>query len=237
MPRNQEQNALVREARRKQILSAALSVYIRLGYHGADMDSVSEEAGLAKGLVYYYYKTKRTLFTELFTFMFDKGSEFSDALLEEAKGMEPVRQLMHYAYGMFCAGNDHPHMMQFYLRAPFDAVYVFGSERWAKGAGQSNALREAVAGIIEKGIEQGVIPPTNASAAANSFWTVFVANLFNYAKLIMGTKETHQNTAEVFHESVRFCFQGLGIRRDIWTYCLESVVNEKPEGSAAYEGL
>ena len=52
MPRNPEKNALVREARRKQILDAALTVYIRFGFHGTDMDAVAKEAQLAKGLIY-----------------------------------------------------------------------------------------------------------------------------------------------------------------------------------------
>ena len=237
MSRNPEQNSLVRETRRKQILSAALSMYIRYGYHGSDMDAMAEEAQLAKGLVYYYYKTKRELFVELFTLMFDKGSAFSDALLDKSEGMESVRQLMYYTRGMFYANSNHPRMMQFFLRSPFDAVVVFGPERWAKGARQSNVHRDAVTRIILKGIEQGSIQPVNASNAANSFWTVFVANLFNYGKLIVGTQEPVEDTAELFQEAVRFCFQGLGIRRDIWMPYLESVITENQEGEPVYEGL
>jgi len=81
LPRNPEKNAEVRESRKKQILSATLSVYIRFGYHGADMDIVAKEAGLAKGLVYYYYKTKQELFAELYTQMFNDGYSFAETLL------------------------------------------------------------------------------------------------------------------------------------------------------------
>jgi AcrR family transcriptional regulator len=218
-------------------LSAALSVYIRRGYHGADMDAVAEEARMAKGLVYYYYKTKQDLFTELFTLMFDKGSAFSDALLKHAEGMEPVRLLMAYTYGMFRASRGHPRMMQFFLRAPFDAAAVFGPERWRNTARQSRAHREAVAGIIRQGIEEGSIPPVNASGAANSFWSVFVANLFDYAKLMAGTQELPENVAEAFQEAIRFCFQGLGVDRGVWVPCLESVVGAEQEGGPVYEGL
>jgi len=38
MSRSPEKDALVRETRRKQILDAALTVYIRFGFHGTDMD-------------------------------------------------------------------------------------------------------------------------------------------------------------------------------------------------------
>ena len=53
-PRRKELNEQIRESRRLQLLDAALTVYVRHGYNGADMDAVATEAGLAKGLVYYY---------------------------------------------------------------------------------------------------------------------------------------------------------------------------------------
>lgn len=237
MSRNPEKNAQIREARKQQILDAALSVYIRYGYHGCDMDIVAKEAQLAKGLLYYYYKTKRELFTELFTMMFDKGFLLSNELLNNADETEPIELLMRYAYGMFEANRSGPRMMQFFLRAPFDAYAVFGPDQWNKGMLQSKMHREAVTNIIEKGIEQGVIPTVNASNAANSFWSVFVANLFEYSKLIIGTQETIKIEVGIFREVVRFCFQGLGIDYVIWNTCLENILGENEKGDHSHESL
>lgn len=237
MPRSSEKNAQVRETRKRQILDAALSVYIRYGYHGCDMDLVADEAQLAKGLLYYYYKTKRELFTELFAMMFDKGVSLSNELLDNADETEPIELLMRYAYGMFEANRSGPRMMQFFLRAPFDAYAVFDPDQWDKGMLQSKMHRETVTKIIEKGIEQGVIPVVNASNAANSFWSVFVANLFEYSKLIMGTQETIKNEVGIFREVVRFCFQGLGIDYVIWNSCLENILRENEIGDYPHESL
>lgn len=237
MSRNPEKNALVRETRRKQILDAALTVYIRFGFHGTDMDAVAEEAQLAKGLLYYYYKTKKDLFAELYTWMFNEAYSFSAALLENAEGLNPVEQLMYYAYGMFGANKDKPRMMQFSIRVPFDAYAIFGPEGWKDGAQKSNMHRKALTSIIEMGITQGVIPDTNPSSAANSFWTVFVANLFEYSKLITGAQEPLENEAAILRNVVRFCFQGLGIEYALWNSCLEKVVAENQEGGPVYEGL
>lgn len=237
MPRSSEKNAQVREARKQQILDAALSVYIRYGYHGCDMDIVAEEAQLAKGLLYYYYKTKKELFTELFVMMFDKGFTLSNELLNNADEAEPVELLMRYAYGMFEANRSGPRMMQFFLRAPFDAYAIFGSEQWGKGMLQSKMHREAVTNIIEQGIAQGVIPAVNACNAANSFWSVFVANLFEYSKLIMGTQDVITNEIGIFREIVRFCFQGLGIEYVVWNSCLENILGGSEKGGCTHEGL
>jgi AcrR family transcriptional regulator len=46
------------ETRREQILEAATSVFARLGVHTARMDDIVEEAGLSKGAVYWYFKSK-----------------------------------------------------------------------------------------------------------------------------------------------------------------------------------
>ena len=60
--------------------------------------------------------------------MFNEAYSFSTALLENAEGLNPVEQLMYYAYGIFGANRDHPRMMQFNIRIPFDAYAVFGPE-------------------------------------------------------------------------------------------------------------
>lgn len=237
MPRNPEMNAMVREERRKQILDAALTVYTRFGYHGTDMDAVAREAKLAKGLLYYYYKTKKDLFVELFTWMFDEGYRFSDTLLKKAEQAEPVEQLMHYVFGMFGANRKNRRMMQFFFRAPFDAYAVFGTNPWKDGAEKSDMHRKALAKLIEMGMANGTIPPADPSRSANSFWSVFVANTFEYSKLMTGTQESQDHDADILREVVRFCFQGLGVDNNIWNSCLKNLIVGHPKGDCDHEGL
>lgn len=227
MGKNQEKNALVREARKRQILTATLSVYVRYGYHGTDMDIVADEAQLAKGLIYYYYKTKKDLFIELYSWMFEEGYTFSNHLLTNEDGRNPIEQLMYYVYGIFGANKDNPLMMQFFIRVPFDAYAIFGPEKWKEGASKSDIHRKALTSMIENGISQGMIPATDPSRAANSFWSVFVANLFEYSKLITGSNTINQDDDSIaLKEIVQFCFQGLGIEYSLWNACLEKVIAE-----------
>ena len=236
MPRTPEKNAEVRESRKKQILDAALTVYIRFGYFGADMDVVAEEAGLAKGLVYYYYKTKKELFAALYLWMFTEGITLSTALLKNATDMNPVEQLMYYTYNIFMANRINPRMMQFFIRVPFDAYAIFGPEQWKEGAQKSDMHRKALTSIIECGIKQGLIPTTNPVYAAGSFWSVFVANVFEYSKLIAGTQIPQDNVLETFKNVVQFCFQGLGVEYTFWNACLERITAENQEGGQ-YESI
>ena len=51
----------VSEERRAQILEAATVVFAREGFLKARMDDVAEEAGLSKGTLYWYFKSKDEL--------------------------------------------------------------------------------------------------------------------------------------------------------------------------------
>jgi hypothetical protein len=138
---------------------------------------------------------------------------------------------------MFGENKDNPRMMQFNIRVPFDAYAIFGQNEWKDGVQKSDMHRKALASIIERGIAQGMIPETNPSGASNSFWSVFVANVFEYSKLIAGVQETPENEITVLREVVRFCFQGLGIEYDVWNSCLEKVIAENYKGGSAHEVL
>ena len=51
-----------REARRQQLVDAARKVFARLGYHGASVEDVIREAGVARGTFYNYFPSKRAVF-------------------------------------------------------------------------------------------------------------------------------------------------------------------------------
>jgi len=53
------------EARRAQILEAALRSFSEKGYHEATMDDLAREAGLSKGSLYWHFKSKAEVFAGL----------------------------------------------------------------------------------------------------------------------------------------------------------------------------
>ncbi|HPI78488.1 MAG TPA: helix-turn-helix domain-containing protein, partial [bacterium] len=54
------QSALVAE-RRKQIFEAAIKVFARKGYHAATVSEIAREAGLGKGTLYEYIRSKKEM--------------------------------------------------------------------------------------------------------------------------------------------------------------------------------
>src|SRR5690348_11463504 len=53
------------EARRTEILTAALDEFTARGFEGARLDDVAKRAGVAKGTIYLYFADKEALFQEL----------------------------------------------------------------------------------------------------------------------------------------------------------------------------
>ena len=238
-PRKKEQNEQLRETRRLQILDAALTVYVRFGYNGADMDAVSAQAGLAKGLVYYYYRTKQDLFREMFQWALEKSMEMSDGFFSSSLNKPPLERLVLYIWDIFQLTEKDARVIQFAMRMPFDAYAVFGPDQWREGITKSKLHQKSLEAIIQQAVDTGVIRPVRASHAANCFWSVFVSNLFSFTKMVgslnPGTEPVDANQRlERVREISTFCFQGLGLEYEAWGKYLEKLVIE---GGQHDEGL
>lgn len=66
----------VSEVRKNQILDAATDVFIREGLHKARVDDIAAEAGLSKGALYWYFKSKDEIVIAILDKLFE--GEFSD---------------------------------------------------------------------------------------------------------------------------------------------------------------
>ena len=53
--------------RRRQILDAAIRVFARQGFHSCRVSDIADEAGVAYGLVYHYFRSKEQVLNELFS--------------------------------------------------------------------------------------------------------------------------------------------------------------------------
>lgn len=54
--------AAQKEARPREIVDAALAIFAKDGFAGTRLDDVAEMAGISKGTIYLYFKTKEDLF-------------------------------------------------------------------------------------------------------------------------------------------------------------------------------
>lgn len=114
------------EARRQAILSAALDVFSRHGFATARLDDVAAKAGIAKGTLYLYFKSKEALFEELIrsrvTPLFDN--------LERIGGTAPPAELIARFFELFrteVLGTERKLLLQLLISegAHFPAIAEF----------------------------------------------------------------------------------------------------------------
>jgi len=75
---------VVTEFRTAGILEAARKVFAKEGFNEATVDDIANEAGLAKGTVYLYYKSKREIYFAALKFGIE---QMYSALVEELKSV------------------------------------------------------------------------------------------------------------------------------------------------------
>ena len=68
---------------RQQILTSAMTCFMRKGYHRATMDDIVVESGLSKGTLYWYFKSKKELFLALIQSVLEPIGQSWDSLIEE----------------------------------------------------------------------------------------------------------------------------------------------------------
>lgn len=64
-PRTSEQLEKVREKSRTRIMNAAIELFAKKGYHATSISNIAAKAGIAKGLMYHYFKSKSDLLDEI----------------------------------------------------------------------------------------------------------------------------------------------------------------------------
>lgn len=65
-PRTKEKFEEIREGKRRQILDAAIECFATTGYHAVTISEMATHAGISKGLMYNYFKSKDELLKSIF---------------------------------------------------------------------------------------------------------------------------------------------------------------------------
>ena len=159
----------VSEIRRNQILDAATTVFVRLGFQHARMDDIVEESGLSKGTLYWYFKSKEDIINAILRHLFIGELENLESLLEaEGTVSERLMQLTSYRVaGLKRMSNLVPIIFEFYAVAVHQQwVQQFIGEYFKH-------FRELLETLIRQGIDRGEFQPVNPTEAAISLASIY----------------------------------------------------------------
>ena len=99
----QRRMRLPRDARRTQLLGAALDVFVENGYHAAAMDEIAERAGVSKPVLYQHFPGKLDLYLALLD---SSCEEAVDAMRTALAGTEDNKERVVATMAAFYAYVD-----------------------------------------------------------------------------------------------------------------------------------
>lgn len=142
--------------KRERIIDAAIGVFCSSGYESASMADVAQKAGVGKGTLYLYFKSKESLFEEAYQLCYEQRVQACGAHVDEVQG----------ALAKLCLRlrNGTNWELECPMKNRLERVYLahplFGERERSKALGMR---AQGVTEIIEQGIKSGELrdlPPT-----------------------------------------------------------------------------
>jgi AcrR family transcriptional regulator len=133
--------------KRRQILDAAIRVFARQGFHATRVSDIADEAGVAYGLVYHYFKSKDEVLNELFL---ERWSLLLAAIEEtDRTGATPREKLAAVASFIVDSYVHDPELMKVIIVEVTRAANSFGRTHLA----EIRRAYQSIAKIVADGQE------------------------------------------------------------------------------------
>jgi AcrR family transcriptional regulator len=139
------------DARRRQILDAAVRVFAHKGYHTSRVGDITQEAGVAHGLLYHYFAGKEAVLEAVFR---ETWTELLDAVTAVEESGDPAReQLRKVAAIVLRAWKHDPDLVRVLVRE------IARSPELHKRVDELGKVTAAIERIVARGQADGSFRP------------------------------------------------------------------------------
>jgi AcrR family transcriptional regulator len=163
----------VSEERKLQIIEAAVSVFAREGFDKARMDDIADKAGLSKGALYWYFKSKDAIILAILDSMFNREISrirkmvdvdlparemlkvYIDSVTEDLVAMKPIMPILFEFLAMAFRQKRIRKSIQKYL--------------WD--------FMEVTEPVIQRGIDKGEFICVDPSEASQTLGAIFEGSI------------------------------------------------------------
>ncbi len=169
-PRTDEQNQVILDKRREEILSTALSEFARKGYSGTKISDIAKSGRMSQGLIYHYYKSK----DELYAAVIEKSIEDSHIIVEmvDTYGLKGWKALTTMTESILLwmkdAENELLNFLFMYQALMLDPM----PERIKAALAKEMKTIPATARMIAKAQEEGLAIEGDAFFLASMYWSL-----------------------------------------------------------------
>jgi TetR/AcrR family fatty acid metabolism transcriptional regulator len=151
--------------KRRLILDAAVRVFARQGYGGCRVSDIADEAGVAYGLVYHYFRSKDAVLDTLFL---ERWNVLVETIREVDAREQPVDRKLHAVAGFIIDSYRHdPDLMKVIIVEVTRAANTFGRTHLEK----IREAYQAISDLVESAQERGELrADITAEFAAMAFY-------------------------------------------------------------------
>ncbi|MCO5232540.1 MAG: TetR/AcrR family transcriptional regulator [Chitinophagales bacterium] len=175
------------------LLLTATKVFYFQGFHGTKMEHVAKEAGVSKGVLYFYFKNKEDLFMALIHYSLLKIHEYTLQILNAVKNQKANEQIVAFLNFYFKLIEDYPELqypISEYISMSHPSRQVGCETGITSGMRESKYYEEVLlaqflttsllVGLIEKGQKEGsILNQTDAKIIFANLWSM----MLGYEKL------------------------------------------------------
>lgn len=139
--------SIAQEAKRRQLLDAAVRVFARKGFHTSRVGDVAEEAGVSHGLLYHYFRSKDELLEAIFAETWRELLASLDAV--ERSGVPAREQLRQVAAILLRSWRRQPDVVRVIVQE------IGRSSQLGSRIEELRAVEDAIERIVRRGQETG----------------------------------------------------------------------------------
>jgi AcrR family transcriptional regulator len=168
-------------AKRAQIIDGARRMFLAQGFDAASMGAIAREAGVSKGTLYVYFKSKEELFEAIVEDECRAQAEQIFTLDREAPIASELQRVGEELTRFLCRPDGVPSLRT--IIAIANRMPEVGAQFYASGPARGIASLQR---YLEDKIAAGILEPHDSEVAAAQFidacvWTTLKPMLFNAA--------------------------------------------------------
>lgn len=167
-PRNEEQNAIIKDERREQILSAALKVFGARGFAATKISDIVAKGGMSHGLVYHYFKSKEEIFNELVRRAMYGSSQ--SLIMVEGLPLSPLEKVRNTANFILNGISNSEEFSLYFLIVIHASIMEGPNEKKQNFVDDSNTAIQVMKRILTEGQNVGEIREGDPTELSMTFF-------------------------------------------------------------------
>jgi len=186
--RPKDELTFIAEARRTQIIHAAIATLDRIGFQRTSLAQIAKEAGISPALIAYHFRDKNELMDQTLMTLLAESAEYVLRRAEQAG--TPTGRLHAYIDASLAYQSLHPQRATALIEIVFHARTPDGVPYYQLADGEEDPLESALRQILAEGQRTGAFREFHVDVAASVIQSAifeFAANRTLSAKMDLET--------------------------------------------------